>query len=173
MKVRIAELNDFEVLDNILKEVTTRLKNKGSKQWAYILTNGEQDVLRTHILKEEVLVIEENNLVVGTCYLYTQPNEWDYGLWQREENKDSFYLHKLAISDLFVGKHYGKKVMNSILEYVAEIGGEQVLLDARADVTYLNQFYQRIGFEFVAQVKENSAEILEADFNLYEYRLQQ
>jgi hypothetical protein len=39
MKVRIAEMEDFNQLDKLQKEAATRLKNQGSSQWSEILTN--------------------------------------------------------------------------------------------------------------------------------------
>ena len=109
MKVRIAEMEDFNQLDKLQKEAATRLKNQGSSQWSEILTNDEQRNLLTRLESKELLLIEEENQLVGMCYLYTQPNDWDFSLWKREENKKHYYLHKLVIGDLFVGNNYGER----------------------------------------------------------------
>ncbi|GEM_PF-2454156 len=172
MKVRIAEMEDFNQLDRLQKEAATRLKNQGSSQWSYILTNDEQPNLLERLKNKEILVVEENYQLVGMCYLYTQPNEWDFSLWQREENKKHYYLHKLVIGDLFVGKNYGFKVINEIFEWVKENNGEKVLLDCKADVTYLTKFYKKSGLDLVETVKAGTFKELYSDFNLFEYLIQ-
>jgi predicted GNAT family N-acyltransferase len=169
MKVRIAEMEDFNQLDKLQKEAATRLKNQGSSQWSEILTNDEQRNLLTRLESKELLLIEEENQLVGMCYLYTQPNDWDFSLWKREENKKHYYLHKLVIGDLFVGNNYGAKVLSNVIKWVKENEGEKVLLDCRADVSYLNNFYRKSGFKFIETVKADEVAELFGDFNLYEY----
>lgn len=173
MKVRIGSIEDFKKVDNLQKEVATRLKNQGSSQWSGILTNDEHPNLLTHLKGEELLLIEEDKELVGMCYLYTQPNDWDFSLWKKEENKKHYYLHKLVIGDLFVGNNYGSKVLGEIIKWVKENEGEKVLLDCRADVSYLNKFYQKSGFKFIETVKANDVTELFSDFNLYEYLILQ
>lgn len=169
MEVRVGQLSDFEQLDSLQKEVANRLKDKGSQQWDYILNNQEQANLKTHLLAKEVLVIEEANKLVGMCYLYQKPNSWDENLWHRELDKKSYYLHKVMLSSQFGG--YGEKLLSGVSEWIKAQKGEKILLDTRADVTYLNDFYKKFGFQLVGQRKKGEFEALHADFNLYEYQL--
>lgn len=173
MQTRIGEEKDFKLLDELLKEAANRLKEKGSKQWSHVLENEEEVNLLSHLIHKEVLVFEVNNELVGMCYLYTEPNNWDFGLWKQAEKQGHYYLHKVVIGDRFVGKNYGQQIMKEVLAWVRNKQGQKVLLDCKADVLYLNNFYQKIGFEFVSQSKAGSFDGLFADFNLYEYRLQQ
>lgn len=171
MRVRLGNKDDFSQLDKLQKEVATRLRKQGSSQWSEILKNDEQSNLLARLEEKELLLIEEEEKIVGMCYLYTKPNEWDSSLWKRDQNKKHYYLHKLTIGNLFVGNNYGSRVLDEIIKWTKENSGEKILLDCRADVSYLNNFYQKSGFTFVQTVKVDSAMELLTDFNLYEYSL--
>ncbi|MBO0476397.1 GNAT family N-acetyltransferase [Vagococcus sp. DIV0080] len=173
MTVRIAKQEDFNVLDEALKETAKRLKRKGSTQWAHILTNEEASTLKMRLSKGEVLIIEEGPYMVGMCYLYEEPNEWDYSLWQKETESGNYYLHKVVVRDLFVGKQYGQKILKEVINWVKSHQGQRILLDCKADVAYLNEFYQKSGFKFVSSRYKGEFEELFADFNLYEYLIHQ
>lgn len=169
MKTRIGHIDELALLNNLLKEAATRLKQKGSKQWAHVLEDRELEVLKDRLSEGEVLVFEENNQVVGMCYLYQKPNEWDFGLWEKQEEEGAYYLHKVVIGNRFVGKNYGEKIIEHIIDWVSEKNGKAVLLDCKADVSYLNSFYQKVGFIFVKKCEAGRFDELFADFNLYEY----
>ena len=155
----------------MLKEAAERLKRSGSKQWSHVLEDEEIEILKDKLVKKEVLVIEEDSQLVGMSYLYQKPNEWDFGLWEKEEIKGVYYLHKVVIGDLFVGKNYGEKIIETIIAWVSKNNGNSILLDCKTDVAYLNAFYQKSGFEFVKKCEKGSFKELFADFNLYEYRI--
>lgn len=171
MEVRIGQELEFKELDKIQKDVAERLKIKGSMQWDYILTNQEQANLKTHLSKKEVLVVEENKKIVGICYLYQEPEEWDRGLWQKEKDLKSYYLHKVMLSNDFTGGSYGEKLLSAVCAWVKTQQGEKILLDTRANVTYLNDFYKKFGFQLVGQRKKGAFDKLYSDFNLYEYQI--
>ena len=80
MDVRLAKPQDVSLLDDLLKETANRLKSKGSTQWSHILKGEETEALRKHIEQEEVIIFENDNQLVGMCYLYEEPNEWDQSL---------------------------------------------------------------------------------------------
>ncbi|MEG0285339.1 MULTISPECIES: GNAT family N-acetyltransferase [Vagococcus] len=171
MDVRLAKPQDVSLLDDLLKETANRLKSKGSTQWSHILKGEETEALRKHIEQEEVIIFENDNQLVGMCYLYEEPNEWDQSLWGLEAEKGSYYLHKVVVSDLFIGKNMGSKVLENLFKWIEKHQGKVVRLDCKADVFYLNKLYQQVGFKFIKTCKAGAFEALFADFNLYEYHL--
>lgn len=173
MKVRLGEVQELSLLNQLLKEAAERLKRKGSTQWGDVLENNELNSLKNRLIQQEVLVFEENNQIMGMCYLYQKPNDWDFGLWGKKEEKGHYYLHKVAIRDEFVGKNYGEELLDATIMWVQERKGYSILLDCKADVAYLNNFYQKQGFTFVKRCLAGTFDELFADFNLYEYLIQQ
>ena len=171
MNIRIGKENEFDLLDDLLKQAATRLKNKGSEQWSHILEDAEQETLHFRLNNQEVLLFEENEQIAGMCYLYEEPNEWDADLWKHPKEDNHYYLHKVVISDAFVGQHYGEKMLLHLINWLEKQGGKRILLDCKADVTYLNTFYQKVGFQFIGSVKQADVPTLPSDFNLYEYKL--
>lgn len=170
--MRLGEPKDFLLLDSLLKETATRLQNKGSSQWNHILKGEETRELHKRLSQNEIFVFEEENVISGMCYLYQVPNSWDNSLWNQKEEKGSYYLHKVVVSDLFVGQKYGEKLLAKVFEWVKENQGEKIKLDCKSDVAYLNQLYQQIGFQFVRMCSAEISENVFADFNLYEYPVQ-
>ncbi|MFC6346895.1 GNAT family N-acetyltransferase [Vagococcus carniphilus] len=171
MNVRLSKINDFEKLNNIQKEVAERLKEKGSKQWNYILEGVEEPVLMSRIKQNEVIILEDNGEVVGLAYLYQEPIFWDKSLWHDDKQEGIYYLHKVAIGNTAKGKKYGNIFLKEIINWVRIQNGKAIRLDCKADISYLNQFYPSAGFDFVAVRKTGHFKELYSDFNLYSYNI--
>lgn len=173
MNVRIGKSDDFKKLDSIQKEVAKRLKDKGSKQWNYILDGVEEAVLASRIEQKEVIILEDKDEVIGLAYLYEEPIFWDESLWGDEKIEGVYYLHKVAINDAGKGKDYGNLFLKEIIDWVRIKEGKSIRLDCKADINYLNQFYPSAGFKFVTVRKSGYFKELYSDFNLYSYSISQ
>ncbi|MDT2815932.1 GNAT family N-acetyltransferase [Vagococcus carniphilus] len=173
MHVRLGNLEDLKQTDDILKDVAKKLKNKGSMQWSEILDGKETPVLIARLKQKEVIILEDEQEIIGLVYIYQDPSTWDKSLWHDEKIRDVYYLHKVAIKNNANGKNYGQLFLKEIINWVKRLSGTQIRLDCKADISYLNQFYPSVGFEFVGLRKQSDYKELNSDFNLYSYNISQ
>ncbi len=134
MKIEKAHRADANNLTNL----TIRSKdywNYGAKQiqeWIDDLT-----ITPNYIAKNEVFKLVLSDEVIG--FYAFQP-----------ENKKLVKLNFLFLEPEFIGKGYGKLLMNDFLQRVRRMGLQKAILDSDPNAV---KFYEQIGFKIVGKLK--------------------
>ena len=135
----------------ILTEITKKSKafwgysEEQIKKWESNLT-----VSKEYILKNEVFnLIDDDDEIVG------------YNSWIKNVD-NSVKLDKLFVLPEFIGKGYGKLLMNDFLEKMKHQKIDRITLDAEPNA---EKFYQKLGFtkigEFETSIKNRFMPIME------------
>ncbi len=175
MKIRKGLSSEKEQFEAILIEAATRIKETGSSQWGHILKGEEGSIVAARLHQEEAYIYEEEvagkTKIVAVFYLYERPNDWDYGIWQEEEQAGVFYLHRLSLADGYTGKGIAEQLLRQLQSELSVTGGRALRLDCIKTQPVLNQLYNRSGFTLVKEIPDLEAGPIIADFNLYECQL--
>ncbi|MBM7579074.1 GNAT family N-acetyltransferase [Jeotgalibacillus terrae] len=134
----------YEEILRLLKSCAADLKEKGIKQWGYLLSGGEDAEVRKDIVKGHTYGIFEKDEVVGTFTIRKGPNSWDEHVWQDRAEKDALYLHRLAVTPVFRQEGIGSAALDWISE---NFQGEVLMLDCVESNEELSHFYSERGFE--------------------------
>lgn len=133
MKIVKAEIHDHEILTAITK------KSKGYwgfaenilREWEYLLT-----ITPDYIEKNQVYKLVQNGQVIGY-----------YGYFSIDEN--TIKLDNLFILPEFIGKGYGRVLINDCIKNIHQSGMSRITLDAEPNAEI---FYKKFGFETIGQL---------------------
>ncbi len=94
-----------------------------------VLTNPDK------IVKDggQVLFAKLNNQIVGTCALI-------------KIDKDTYELAKMAVAEEFQGRHIGKKLGLSAIEYSIRLGAKTLKLESNKKLIPALNLYRKLGF---------------------------
>ena len=134
----------------ILTEITKKSKafwgysEEQMKKWESNLTISEEYILKNEVFN---LIVEEQ--IVG------------YYSYKKNEN-NSVKLDNLFVLPEYIGKGYGKLLMNDFLEKMKHQKIDRITLDAEPNA---EKFYQKLGFtkigEFETSIKNRFMPIME------------
>lgn len=154
-------MQKIEKVENIeaekLTELTMRSKaywNYGSEQvekWRNELTVSKEDIDENEVYK---LVVKDD--LIG-YYLFIKLNEEDVTL-------DRFF-----VDPKYIGKGYGKVLMDDCLDRLQKMGFKKVTLNSDP---HAEKFYEKVGFKVVGQlessIKNRFLPIMELEINQIE-----
>jgi predicted GNAT family N-acyltransferase len=124
--------------DGILTEITKKSKaywgysNEQIEIWSELLT-----ITKTYIETNNVFNIVVNNKIVGY-----------YSFFENEEN--NVKLDNLFILPDYIGKGFGRDLMNDFLTRIKKTGTKKVTLDSEPNA---EKFYAKFGFKKVGQME--------------------
>lgn len=170
VRMRPALPSDEAGVLELLKKTAERLKKKGSKQWNGILDGKDNHHTDKAIESGNVFILEQGGKIGAMMILYGEKTEWDRKLWKEQEEIDSYYLHRLAVSEENRGKNIALLCLRWAMDYTRQRGKKALRLDCLKSVEYLNELYRGAGFSFLGTIEKYNANEQIADFNLYEYR---
>jgi GNAT superfamily N-acetyltransferase len=133
---------DWGRASEILLRVVERLNQIGKPLW----TENQVSVagLQRSYQLEELHFLTSDSCCVGVVFL----QESDTLFWPEVIDRDSLYLHKLAIDTPFSGKVNGASAIEAILREADKRALSWLRLDCD-DRPELHRFYQACGFELV------------------------
>lgn len=163
-----------ELIENILFQAATWIKSKGSKQWSGILGQGNtkdnHDTLSA-IKRGEVYFATIEEEPAGMFLMWDHQSEWDKTLWGNDPSEAFMYLHRLAVLRKYAGQGISQKLIESAIQIAKAKEKQAIRLDCMSEKEYLNQLYKNAGFVFAGKVEDHDAGEQIADFNLYQYQL--
>lgn len=136
MKIIKAEIADSEILTAITKKSKAYwgLSEDILKEWEHLLT-----ITKDYIEKNEVYKLVQNDQVIGY-----------YSYFSTDEN--TIKLDNIFILPYFIGKGFGKILMNDFLKNIKQLGTNKVTLDAEPNA---EKFYKTFGFETIGQLESS------------------
>lgn len=136
MEIIKAKIEDNEILTKITKESKAYwgFSEDILKEWEPLLT-----ITKDYIQKNMVFKLVQNNKVIG-YYSYFSIDE------------KTIKLDNLFILPDFIGKGFGKILMNDFLEKTAQSGINKITLDSEPNA---ENFYKNLGFKTIGQLKSS------------------
>jgi N-acetylglutamate synthase-like GNAT family acetyltransferase len=136
MDILKAEASDNDLLTSITKKSKAYwgFSEDILKEWEHLLT-----VTKDYIEKNKVYKLVQNDQIIG-YYSYLSVNE------------NTIKLDNIFILPKFIGKGFGKILMNDFLENIKQLGITKITLDAEPNA---EQFYKTFGFETIGQLESS------------------
>jgi N-acetylglutamate synthase-like GNAT family acetyltransferase len=136
MDILKAELTDNEILTSITKKSKAYwgFSEDILKEWEHLLT-----ITKDYIEKNKVYKLVQNEQIIGY-----------YSYFSTDEN--TIKLDNIFILPEFIGKGFGKILMNDFLKNIKQIGIIKVTLDAEPNA---EKFYMTFGFETIGQLESS------------------
>lgn len=136
MEIINAAISDHEILTTITKKSKAYwgFSEDILKEWEHLLT-----VTPDYIEKNAVFKLIQNDQIIG-YYSYFSIDE------------ETIKLDNIFILPEFIGKGFGKMLMNHFLEKIFQSDISKITLDAEPNA---EKFYKNFGFETVGQLESS------------------
>ena len=132
----MAEPNDNELLTTITKmsKAYWGFSDEILQEWEHLLT-----ITKDYIEKNKVYKLLQNDQIIGY-----------YSYFSTDEN--TIKLDNIFILPEFIGKGFGKILMNDFLKNIKQLGINKVTLDSEPNA---EKFYKTFGFETIGQLESS------------------
>lgn len=156
MYIKKAKSLDKQLAVELMVETATWLNQKGSSQWEDVLNGNDRHGLGDAVEKGNVyFYYDHKDNLVGMFAAWSTPSEWDQLLWNTaNKTNKAVYIHRLIIRPNYRGYDYGKTILEDIKSYFKK-EFDELRLDCLASNIYLNNFYQKNGFQQIEIAKNN------------------
>lgn len=136
MDIIKAEPNDNELLTTITKmsKAYWGFSDEILQEWEHLLT-----IAKDYIEKNKVYKLIQNDQIIGY-----------YSYFSTDEN--TIKLDNIFILPEFIGKGFGKILMNDFLKNIKQLDINKVTLDAEPNA---EKFYKTFGFETIGQLESS------------------
>ena len=144
---RPAKYSESSHIWQILKDAIQRRKEDGSNQWQDGYPNME--VVKRDIEKKIGFVLTQNNTIIGYSAVIIN-DEPDYinleGRWLSDQ--DFIVYHRVAISEEFLSKGIGKKMIKLIEQYALSKNIYSLKADTNHDNIPMMKIFEKLGYSF-------------------------
>lgn len=137
-------------------EILTEITKKSKAYWGYsqeqiLMWNNNLTISEDYIQKNDVFKLVHKDKIIG------------YYSYIREEN-DTVKLDNLFIFPEYIGKGFGKYLMDDFLKKMQDKKCKKIILDSEPNA---EMFYQKLGFkkigEFETSIKNRFMPIMEKE----------
>ncbi|TDE26958.1 GNAT family N-acetyltransferase [Flavobacterium ranwuense] len=148
---RKAELSEIDPIWEILQQAILRRKEDGSTQWQDGYPNPE--VVQKDIEKGEGFVLVAGETIIGYSAVLIN-DEPAYatieGKWLT--NGDFVVLHRVAISEKFLGKGLAKMILKHIEEFALSNNIYSIKADTNFDNIAMMKIFESSGYTYCGEV---------------------
>ena len=150
-KFRKAEITDINTIWELLQRAILRRKEDGSNQWQDGYPN--LDVVKKDVDHGSGFVLTDADIIVGYCAVMVN-DEPEYaniqGKWLTDD--DFVAIHRVAISETYLGKGLAKKIMLHVEEYAVSNGIFSIKADTNFDNFSMLKVFEKLGYVFCGEV---------------------
>lgn len=146
-----ATTSDILQIWDILQQAIIRRKQDGSNQWQDGYPNPE--VVEKDIDKGAGYILTDGDTIVGYCaVLFNDEPEYAKIEGQWLSNDDFVVVHRVAVSEKYLGKGFAKK----IFAFIEEIAISNNIYSIKADTNYDNlvmmKIFEQLGYIYCGEV---------------------
>ena len=149
--LRKATFEDVDQIWTILQQAIARRKKDRSDQWQDGYPN--QEVIQQDIEKGVGYVLTDDELIVGyTAILINDEPAYNdlKGNWLT--NSDFVVVHRLAISDDYIGKGLAQKMMLYIEDFALQQNIFSIKVDTNFDNIPMLKIFEKLGYTYCGEV---------------------
>lgn len=135
----------------IIQQAILRRKQDGSEQWQNGYPN--EDVIRNDIAKGAGFVLTDGDGIMGyTAILINDEPAYDdiKGAWLT--TGDFVVVHRLAVSDGYLGKGLAQKMLLHTEDYALQNGIYSVKVDTNFDNSAMLRIFEKLGYSYCGEV---------------------
>ncbi len=149
--IRLAKKNEIPQILLITKACALDMIDKNIYQWDE--TYPSKSFFENDYLRNELYILEVNNLLIGCIVLTTLIDEEYKSINWLTPSVNNLYVHRLAVHPSFQHKGFAQKLMTFAEEYARKNKFVSVRLDTfsqnkRNQYFYLKRGYQKVGEVF-------------------------
>ncbi|MES2804645.1 MAG: GNAT family N-acetyltransferase [Bacteroidota bacterium] len=148
---RKAELSEIVPIWEILQQAIQRRKEDGSNQWQDGYPNPE--VIQKDIEKREGFVLVAGETIIGySAVLINDEPAYEKieGNWLT--NGDFVVLHRIAISEKYLGKGLAKMILKYIEEFAVSNNIYSIKADTNFDNIAMMKIFESSGYTYCGEV---------------------
>lgn len=148
---RKATFEDAGEIWKILQQAIERRKNDGSKQWQDGYPNPE--TIQSDIQKNDGFVLTDSEKIIGyTAIIFNNEPAYEKidGKWLTEG--DFLVVHRVAISEEYVGKGLAQKIFSYIEEFAKENKIPSIKVDTNFDNLAMLKILEKLNYQYCGEV---------------------
>jgi GNAT superfamily N-acetyltransferase len=148
---RKAELSEIAPIWEILQQAIQRRKEDGSNQWQDGYPNPE--VIQKDIVKGEGFVLADGETIIGySAVLINDEPAYEKieGKWLT--NGNFVVLHRVAISEKYLGKGLAKMILKYIEEFAISNNIYSIKADTNFDNIAMMKIFESSGYTYCGEV---------------------
>ena len=149
--LRKAEPNDQETIWEILQQAILRRKNDGSSQWQDGYPNS--DTVRTDIENEFGYLLEiDGEIAAYSALIFNNEPAYEniVGKWLSDD--DFFVVHRVAVSDQFLGKGIATKLFLEIENFAKQKQVFSIKVDTNFDNLAMLKILKKLNYTYCGEV---------------------
>ena len=149
--LRKAEPNDQETIWEILQQAILRRKNDGSSQWQDGYPNS--DTVRTDIENEFGYLLEiDGEIAAYSALIFNNEPAYENieGKWLSDD--DFFVVHRVAVSDQFLGKGIATKLFLVIENFAKQKQVFSIKVDTNFDNLAMLKILKKLNYTYCGEV---------------------
>jgi GNAT superfamily N-acetyltransferase len=148
---RNATTSEIPAIWDILQQAIARRKEDGSDQWQDGYPNPE--VVKKDVDAGQGFVITEENTIIGyAAVLINDEPEYAKIIGKWLSNDDFVVVHRIAISENYLGKGLSKKIMEFIEEFAISNNIYSVKADTNFDNIAMKKIFEKTGYKYCGKV---------------------
>ena len=148
--IRRAKISEIPDILTITRACAQKMQENGIFQWNEHYPSKE--AFLKDIEREELFVIEENNIVQGTIVISTLMDEEYKPIQWVTSNGNSTYIHRLSVHPDLQGKGLSKKMMDFAENHAREHRFVSVRLDTFSQNKRNQRFYEQRGYQKLGDI---------------------
>ena len=148
--IRKAKLNDLRKIKKLTEACAKALQQQNISQWNEHYPSLEK--LQNDIEKEELYVLEEENMIIAIIVLTPNMDEVYRNIDWLSKTDNNLYVHRLATSPEFWGKGYARTMMDFAEEFAKNKNFTSIRLDTFSKNTRNQKFYKARGYTKLGDV---------------------
>lgn len=149
--LRKAEPNDQETIWEILQQAILRRKNDGSSQWQDGYPNS--DTVSTDIENEFGYLLEiDGEIAAYSALIFNNEPAYENieGKWLSDD--DFFVVHRVAVSDQFLGKGIATKLFLEIENFAEQKQVFSIKVDTNFDNLAMLKILKKLNYTYCGEV---------------------
>jgi ribosomal protein S18 acetylase RimI-like enzyme len=148
--IRRAKISEIPDILTITRACAQKMQENGIFQWNEHYPSKE--AFLKDIEREELFVIEENNIVQGTIVISTLMDEEYEPIEWLTPNGNSTYIHRLSVHPDLQGKGLAQKMMDFAENHAREHRFVSVRLDTFSQNKRNQRFYEQRGYQKLGDI---------------------
>lgn len=146
-----AKISDLNAIWKILQQAIIRRKEEGSSQWQDGYPNP--DVIEKDIERGAGFVLMDQDVIVGYVAILVNDEpayENIEGQWLTDG--DFVVLHRVALSQDYVGKGLARRIMGFVEDYAVKNAINSVKADTNFDNIAMMKTFEKLGYLYCGEV---------------------
>ena len=148
---RKATTSEIPVIWEILQQAIARRKQDGSEQWQDGYPNLQS--VQNDVEKGQGFVLTDGETIAGySAVLINDEPEYAKIIGQWLTNDDFVVVHRVALSENYLGKGLAKKIMECIEEFAISNNIYSIKADTNFDNAAMLKIFENLGYKYCGKV---------------------